>query len=111
MIMCAHLALRIASGFANTNPGTRCLKLPCLAGRQMAQKLTERARQRDVLRIGTVRKTMYRNGLRGCHFGRVRVNLWKTEEVSYLQTVGCSSTRGASRGPRSRRRDSSLRSE
>src|ERR1700740_665450 len=50
-------------------------------------------------------ETMCRNGVRGCHLGGVRVNLWKTEEVSYIQTVGFSSTRGASGGSRSRRRE------
>ena len=27
-------------------------------------------------------ENVYRNGLRGCHFGGVTVNLWKTSEVS-----------------------------
>jgi drug/metabolite transporter (DMT)-like permease len=38
---------------------------------------------------------VYRNGVRGCHFAGARVNLWKSSKVSYLQTLGFSSTRGA----------------
>src|SRR5215470_15379605 len=85
---------RIATGLAlqhdcvRSSRPQRCFKMPCLA-RQMAQNLTE---PRNVFRLANMRKTVYRNGLRGCHFGRARVNLWKTREVSYPQTVGFSST-------------------
>ena len=34
--------------------------------------------------------TLYQNGLRGCHFARVCVNLWKLWEVPYLQTLSFS---------------------
>ena len=50
----------------------------------------KRACQMPVCDQTVIHETVYRNGLRGCHFGRVGVNLRKCDEVSYIETLSFS---------------------